>query len=70
MRIAFKSKMKELATNASDMWQFLTNEQNDGCCEYIKTNVPRRKKDVLAAGADSDQEDWEEVQGNIETTSP
>jgi len=29
-------------------------------CEYKKTNVARRKKDVLAAGADSDQEDWVE----------
>ena len=29
-------------------------------CEYTKTNIPRRKKDVIAAGADSDQEEWVE----------
>ena len=28
--------------------------------EYIKTKVYRRKKDVAAGGADSDQEDWVE----------
>ena len=55
--------MKESATNATDKWQFLTNESEDGCCEYIKTNVPRRKKDVIAAGADSDQEDSEQDRG-------
>ena len=33
--------------------------------EFVKTKVPRRKKDALAAGADSDQEDWvEEAYGN------
>jgi hypothetical protein len=28
--------------------------------EYVKTEVSRRKKDVIAAGQDSDQEDWVE----------
>jgi hypothetical protein len=28
--------------------------------QYVKTGVTRRKKDVIAAGADSDQEDWVE----------
>ena len=28
--------------------------------EFQKTKVARRKKEVLAAGADSDQEDWVE----------
>ena len=28
--------------------------------EYVKTDVSRRKKDVIAAGQDSDQEDWVE----------
>lgn len=33
--------------------------------EFVKTKVQRRKKDALAAGADSDQEDWvEEAYGN------
>lgn len=57
MRIHFKSKQRAKATN-SDGWQYLTHEQCQ--CEYKKTNVTRRKKDVIAAGADSDQEDWVE----------
>ena len=33
--------------------------------EFVKTKVQRRRKDALAAGADSDQEDWvEEAYGN------
>mgnify|MGYP000868842157 CR=1 FL=1 len=36
----------------------MTHENSN--CEYIKTAVARRKKDVIAAGADSDQEEWVE----------
>ena len=36
--------------------------------EFVKTKVQRRKKDALAAGADSDQEDWvEEAYGSLNT---
>jgi hypothetical protein len=57
MRVHYKSKQRSKATN-SDAWQFLTHETCQ--CEYQKTNVARRKKDVIAAGADSDQEEWVE----------
>jgi hypothetical protein len=53
MRVMVKSKKKE-----TQKWDNITNENSQ--CEYIKTNVARRKKDVIAAGADSDQEDWVE----------
>jgi hypothetical protein len=39
-------------------WEDITNK--DGKMEYVKTDVSRRKKDVIAAGQDSDQEDWVE----------
>ena len=58
MRIHYMSKQKQRATNSNDPWQSLTNENCS--CQYKKTNVARRKKDVIAAGADSDQEDWVE----------
>lgn len=64
MRIHYKSKRKENASNMSDAWQCLTFETSQ--CEYVKTNVTRRKKDVLAGGADSDQEDWVEEAFNKE----
>jgi hypothetical protein len=41
------------------MKDFKTWESLDNC-NYIKTGVARRKKDVIAAGADSDQEEWVE----------
>ena len=39
-------------------WEDITNKE--GSLEYVKTDVSRRKKDVIAAGQDSDQEDWVE----------
>lgn len=51
MRIHFKSKQRERATG-SDNWHYLTHDMCE--CEYKKTNITRRKKDVIAAGADSD----------------
>ena len=42
--------------NDFDKWDNLTNETHQ--CQYVKTGVARRKKDVIAAGADSDQEEW------------
>ena len=38
--------------NDFEKWDDITNSTNQ--CEYDKTNVQRRKKDVIAAGADSD----------------
>ena len=45
-------------------WENIINENN---CHYVKTNVARRKKDVIAAGNDSDQEDWVEEAFNQQT---
>ena len=45
--------------NDFQSWENITSKE-EGQCEYFKTNVARRKKDVIAAGADSDQEDWVE----------
>jgi hypothetical protein len=39
-------------------WENITNQDDN--LEYVKTDVYRRKKDVIAAGQDSDQEDWVE----------
>lgn len=47
MRVMVKSKKKN-----NKSWDNITNENS--VLEYIKTNVARRKKDVIAAGADSD----------------
>ena len=55
-RIMFKSKKSRV-----DEWQTIGNEK----LEYQKTRVQRRKKDALACGDDSDQDDWvEEAFGN------
>lgn len=56
MRIMYKSKAKQMQQNNWDKWENLTNET--ASCQYVKTGVARRKKDVIAAGADSDQEEW------------
>lgn len=37
-------------------WEDIISQE--GTLEYVKSNVSRRKKDVIAAGQDSDQEDW------------
>jgi len=58
MRIMVKSKKQQIEKQNFDYWENITNEKKN--CEYVKTNVARRKKDVIAAGADSDQEDWVE----------
>ena len=50
-RIMYKSKM-----SGQDEWSSIGPDK----LEFVKTKVQRRKKDVLAAGADSDQEDWVE----------
>ena len=55
-RIMYKSKKSRV-----DEWQTIGNEK----LEYQKTRVQRRKKDALACGDDSDQDDWvEEAFGN------
>lgn len=54
MRIFVRSKQQSAQINDFNQWESLTD------CNYIKTNVARRKKDVIAAGADSDQEEWVE----------
>jgi len=57
MRIVCRSKKKKLSNNNNfKEWDNIINENNQ--CQYVKTNVARRRKDVIAAGADSDQEDW------------
>ena len=54
-RILFKSRL-----SGSQEWKTIGTTQ----LQFIKTSVARRKKDVLAAGADSDQdEDVEEAFG-------
>ena len=62
MRIVTRSKKKTLQKNLRfKQWDDLTNDESEQC-HYVKTNIARRKKDVIAAGADSDQEEWiEEV---------
>ena len=50
-RIMYKSKM-----SGQEEWSSIGPDK----LEFVKTKVQRRKKDVLAAGADSDQEDWVE----------
>jgi hypothetical protein len=54
IRILYRSKKQDPIGE----WKNLTFENSQ--CEYTKTNIPRRKKDVIAAGADSDQEEWVE----------
>ena len=54
IRILYRSKKHD----PPGEWKNLTFENSQ--CEYTKTNIPRRKKDVIAAGADSDQEEWVE----------
>ena len=56
MRIVVRSKRKQIQLNDFEKWEDLTNHAAQ--CAYVKTNVARRKKDVIAAGADSDQEEW------------
>lgn len=56
MRIMVKSKSKQMQLDDFDKWENLTNQTAQ--CQYVKTSVARRKKDVIAAGADSDQEEW------------
>ena len=54
-RVMFKSKHCKHTE-----WMSIGPDQ----LEFVKTKVQRRKKEVLAAGADSDQEDWiEEAYG-------
>lgn len=60
MRIMVKSKKQQIINNNFEKWEDLTNQEGNGQCEYVKTHVARRRKDVIAAGADSDQEDWVE----------
>jgi hypothetical protein len=60
LRIKVRSKKQQIINNNFEKWEDLTNDETKGKCEYVKTNVARRKKDVIAAGADSDQEDWVE----------
>ena len=50
-RVMYKSKL-----SANQEWCSLGPDQ----LEFQKTKVVRRKKDALAAGADSDQDDWVE----------
>ena len=54
MRIFVRSKKQSIDTGDFQVWESHAN------CNYIKTSVARRKKDVIAAGADSDQEEWVE----------
>lgn len=50
-RIMYKSKL-----SGQEEWSSIGPDK----LEFVKTKVQRRKKDALAAGADSDQEDWVE----------
>ena len=57
MRIVVKSKKKQVEkkqsdTNWTNPWENIVNDENQ--CKYIKTNVQRRKKDVVGAANDSD----------------
>ncbi len=54
MRIFCRSKTTSQQIKDFKTWESLTD------CHYVKTGVARRKKDVIAAGADSDQEEWVE----------
>lgn len=54
MRIFTRSKKTSMQTKDFKSWESLQE------CHYTKTGVARRKKDVIAAGADSDQEEWVE----------
>lgn len=65
MRIMVKSKSKCKLIDDFDKWDDLTNDNAQ--CQYVKTGVARRKKDVIAAGADSDQEEWIEEAFNQNT---
>lgn len=56
MRIMARSKKKQMALSDFEKWEDLTSATAE--CSYVKTNVRRTRKDVLAAGADSDQEEW------------
>ena len=66
MRIVYRSKKISQHFKDFDHWENLSNNDPNCTCEYIKTSVARRKKDVIAAGADSDQEDWVEEAFNKE----
>ena len=50
-RVMFKSRRE-----GNSEWSSIGSEK----LEYVKTRVARRKKDALAAAADSDQDDWVE----------
>lgn len=53
MRIVVKSKKRNIEQeNGGNQWENIVNSPTQ--CSYIKTNVQRRKKDVIAAGNDSD----------------
>jgi len=50
-----------------DEWQSIGPDR----LQYVKTKVARRRKDVMAAGADSDQdEEVEEMFGQEEASKP
>lgn len=66
MRIVYRSKKRCQQVKDFDKWENLCNMDDETECEYIKTTIARRKKDVIAAGADSDQEDWVEEAFNKE----
>jgi len=65
MRIMYRSKKDNILKNSFENWESLTNLEEGGC-EYIKTSVLRRKQDVLAAAADSDQEELMEQAMNLD----
>ena len=67
MRIVCRSKKRCQNLKDFEKWDDISNCDDQSQCEYIKTTVARRKKDVIAAGADSDQEDWIEEAFNKET---
>lgn len=58
-----KDQLKQRIFYKSDLsgkqdWQTLSNQQ----LQFIKTKVPRRRKDVIAGGQDSDQDEEIEQQ--------
>ena len=70
MRIVCRSKKQCHSIKDFEKWEDITNCTDSNQCEYVKTTVARRKKDVIAAGADSDQEDWIEEAFNKEANDP
>ena len=67
MRVLYKTRRAD-GQRGEGSWKDLTHENSK--CEYIKTAVARRKKDVIAAGADSDQEEWVEEAFNQQSQAP